>query len=125
MPGASGSGTEIVILGAGDRAIITGTGAFDSIGNPAITLASPTVNPVNVGDRVYQMGVNGTIGVEATNPEPRGTNHLCIALRSRPDRAYRHGEVPYQYRRRREVESSQITARKPDSLTGGLSFSHV
>ena len=65
LPGTSGSGTEIVILGAGERAIITGTGALDSIGNPTITLANPTINPVNVGDRVYQMKVNGTIGVGA------------------------------------------------------------
>ena len=65
LPGTSGSGTEVVILGAGERAIITGTGALDSSGNPTITLASPTINPVNVGDRVYQMKVNGTIGVGA------------------------------------------------------------
>jgi hypothetical protein len=65
LPGTSGSGTEIVILGAGERAIITGTGALDSNGNPTITLANPTINPVNVGDKVYQMNVNGTIGVGA------------------------------------------------------------
>jgi len=66
LPGTSGSGTEIVILGVGERAIITGTAALDSSGNPTITLASPTINPVNVGDKVYQMNVNGTIGVGAS-----------------------------------------------------------
>jgi len=66
LPGTSGSGTEIVILGVGERVVITGTGALDANGNPTVTLASPTVNPVNVGDKVYQMKVNGTIGVGAT-----------------------------------------------------------
>ena len=65
MPGTSGSGTEIVIQGVGERALITGTGAPDASGNPTITLANPIINPVNVGDKVYQMNVNGTIGVGA------------------------------------------------------------
>jgi hypothetical protein len=54
-----------VIQGVGERAVITGTGAPDASGNPTITLASPIINPVNVGDKVYQMNVNGTIGVGA------------------------------------------------------------
>ena len=66
MPGTSGSGTEIVILGVGERAIVTGTGAPDASGNPTITLASPLINAVNVGDKVYQMNTNGTIGVGAS-----------------------------------------------------------
>ena len=66
MPGTSGSGTEIVIQGVGERAIVTGTGAPDVSGNPTITLASPLINAVNMGDKVYQMNTNGTIGVGAS-----------------------------------------------------------